>query len=253
MPDTFAITIISIVAVTIIGMFVQRRKRDRCLQDFSGSLVTLEMKNGDLVRGNLVVENTGLEIVYDSDFWDEAGLARASYILYKPEFVNIQAVIRFCSDLDEKAAKARERELEEMSHTESFQRLGRKLRNFINTIRDSLMEISNIFMGRVKATPAGAILSSQDKYIAQARAHLTTQGTAFEPMLERHMGKRVLVEVTRGEKVDRISGLLKEYTAEFIEIMDADYKVKEGEQTRKVDLIIPRSLGTVRNLLKGDG
>lgn len=52
MPDTFTITIVSIIVVVLIGMFVQRRTKDRCLRNFSDNFVTLEMKDGNLIKGN---------------------------------------------------------------------------------------------------------------------------------------------------------------------------------------------------------
>lgn len=105
-------------------------------------------------------------------------------------------------------------------------------------------------MGMAKTSPAGTVLTSQEKYVTEARTQLMGQMAAFEPLLEKHMGQRVVVEISRGDKVLKISGLLREYTSEFIEIMDADYQIKESEPMQKSDLIIPRSVGVVRSLLK---
>jgi hypothetical protein len=41
---------------------------------------------------------------------------------------------------------------------------------------------------------------------------------------------------------------LKDYTAEFVEIMDVNYKAKEDEQPRIVDLVAFRKYGIVRHL-----
>lgn len=253
MSDTFAITIVSIIAVSIIGMFFQRRAKDKCLCVFSDNLVTIEMKNNSVLRGKLSVESTGLEIVYDSPIKNSAGYEQASYILYKPEFVNIQTIIRYSDDLDEKLMELRKKEIEEICRSGSFHKTGRKIRSFVNTIRDSMMEIFNLFMGRMRATPVGGILTSQEKYITQARTQFAGQQTAFEPLLEKHMGQEVIVEVSKGEAIYKLTGLLREYTSEFVEIMDVDYKIKEGEPARNADLVIPRSLATIRHLSKKEG
>jgi hypothetical protein len=42
--------------------------------------------------------------------------------------------------------------------------------------------------------------------------------------------------------------VLKEYTAEFIEIMDVNYKIKEDQPARTADLVVPRKRGVVRHL-----
>lgn len=73
-------------------------------------------------------------------------------------------------------------------------------------------------------------------------------GTAYEPLLEPHIGKKVVLELIEGDKVIEYSCILKEYTAEFIEVMDANYRIKEGEPVQKADLIVPRKYGIIRHL-----
>lgn len=100
-----------------------------------------------------------------------------------------------------------------------------------------------------KATPAGAVLSSQDKYVSQMKQELMgSVGTSFEPLLERYIGHKVVLELIKGDKVFEYCGVLKDYTAEFVEIMDVDYKVKEGEAARRADLVVLRKYGIVRHL-----
>jgi len=100
-----------------------------------------------------------------------------------------------------------------------------------------------------KATPAGAVLSSQDKYVSRMQQELIgTAGTSYEPLLERYIGHKVVIDMIKGDKVFEYCGVLKEYTAEFIEIMDVNYKTKEDQPARKADLIVPRKLGVVRHL-----
>jgi len=43
-------------------------------------------------------------------------------------------------------------------------------------------------------------------------------------------------------------GVLKEYTAAFVEVMDVDYKAEEGQPGRKADLVVLRKYGVVRHL-----
>jgi len=52
----------------------------------------------------------------------------------------------------------------------------------------------------------------------------------------------------KGDKIFEYCGVLKEYTAEFIEIMDVNYKIKEDQSARTADLVVPRKLGVVRHL-----
>lgn len=112
------------------------------------------------------------------------------------------------------------------------------------------MEVVNMFISQAKrTTPAGAILTSQDKHISQIQKELMSSvGTSFEPLLERYIGHRVVLELIKSDKIFKYPGVLKDYTAEFIEIMGIDYIVKEGQPARKADLVVSRKYGVIRHL-----
>jgi hypothetical protein len=252
MPGDYAtaITILFIIFAAGLGAFIRKRSRDKCLRDFEWNMVTLEDVSGKTVWGKLRVENTGLEFVYKDKQKDADGHEEASYILYKYEFPNIQAVVRFLDELDEKHKKERQEELQKTYHPEWPRRLKRKTLNVFRTVRDSVVEIINLLISQAKkATPAGKVLSTQDKYVTQMKQELVgSVGTSFEPLLERYIGHKVVLEMIKGDKVLEYCGVLKDYTAEFIEIMDVHYAIKQGEPTRKADLVVPRKLGLVRHL-----
>ena len=112
------------------------------------------------------------------------------------------------------------------------------------------MEVVNMLVSHAKkATPAAAVLTSQDKYVSQMKTELMQSvGTSFEPLLEKYIGHKVILELIKGDKIIEYCGVLKDYTAEFIEIMDVDYQAKPDEPARKADLIAPRKYGVVRHL-----
>jgi len=245
-----AITILFIIFAAGVAAFVRKRSRDKCLRDFEKNMVTMEDKNGKTIWGSLRVENTGLEFVYSQKHKDEDGHEEASYILYKYEYPDIQAVIRFHDDLSDKNKKAREEELERTYHPEWGSRLKRKTLNVFRTVRDSIVEIINLLISQAKkATPAGKVLGSQDKYVTQMKQELVgSVGASFEPLLERYIGRKVVLEMIKGDKVLEYCGVLKDYTAEFVEIMGVNYAVKKGEPPRIADLVVPRKLGLIRHL-----
>jgi hypothetical protein len=245
-----AITIIFIILAAGLGAFIRKRSRDKCLRDFEQNMVTLEDVSGKTVWGRLRVENTGLEFIYSEKQKDSDGHEEASYLLYKYEYPNIQALICFHDELSEKNKKARQEELEKTYHPKWHRRLKRRLLNVFRTVRDSIVEIVNLMISQAKkATPAGRVLSTQDKYVNQMKQELVgSVGTSFEPLLERYIGRKVVLEMIKGDKVLEYCGVLKDYTAEFIEIMDVNYTIKKDEPTRRADLIVPRKLGQVRHL-----
>ena len=250
MPDTFAITIVSIIIFTVFAAFIKGRSKDKCLRDFSQNLITLEEKSGEVTCGNLHVENTGLELVYPAKHRGKSGHDESSYILYKSEYPSIEALIRYHDELSEENKKKRRKDLERTYHPNALRRLNRKIQNFFKTVRDSVMDMVNLLISQAKkASGVGAVMTSQDKYVSQMKQQLAgSLGTAFEPLLERYIGKTVVLELKKGDKIFEYPGVLKEYTAEFIEIMDIDYKAKEDQLARKADLVVPRHSGTIRHL-----
>jgi hypothetical protein len=245
-----AITIVFIIMAAGLGAFIRKRSRDKCLRDFENNMVTLENTAGKIIWGKLRVENTGLEFVYPQKQKDKDGHEEASYILYKYEYPNIGAVIRFHDDLSEHNKKARDKELKRTYHPGPWRREKRRIMNVFRTVRDSVVEIVNLLISQAKkATPAGKVLTSQDKYVSQMKQELMgSVGASFEPLLERYIGHKVVLETIKGDKIFEYCGVLKEYTAEFVEIMNVNYKVKEDQPARIADLVVPRKLGLVRHL-----
>jgi hypothetical protein len=249
-PDTFAITVVSIVIFTVFAAFIKGRSRDKCLLDFAQNLVGLEEKSGRLIYGKLRVENTGLELSYPEKHRNRAGDEEASYILYKSEYPNIQTLIRYHDELSEENKRKRQRQLQKVYHPGALNRTGRRIQNFFKTVRDSVMDVVNLLIGQAKRKAAvGTVLTSQDKYVSRMKQELAgSLGTAFEPLLERHIGKKVVLELKKGDKIVQYAGVLKDYTSEFIEIMDVDYRTEANQTLKKADLVIPRQVGIVRHL-----
>ena len=134
-----AITIIFIILAAGVGAFIRKRSRDKCLRDFGQNMVTLEDTTGKTIWGKLRVENTGLEFIYPEKHKDNDGHEEASYILYKYEYPNIGAVIRFHDDLSERNKKVREKELKKTYHPGFWRRLKRKILNVFRTVRDLIV------------------------------------------------------------------------------------------------------------------
>ncbi len=216
----------------------------------SDDQVTLEQTDGKNIWGRLRVEITGIELVYTSSHKDQGGHVETSYILYKHEFPNMQAIVRFVDELDEKGKKKRGKELRTAHDPSAFRRLRRRTANLFNTLRDSVMDGVNLVVGRAKKSAGmGAALTKEDKYVSQLKTELfTSTGTAFEPLLEHHIGKRVVIEMVRNDEVIEYAGFLKDYTADYLSIMDVGYSGANAEPPRKADLVIPRLVSVVRHL-----
>lgn len=243
------LTILFIFLTTIVAAFIRGRKRDKCLKAFRGFMITLENTDGKRIWGRLRVESTGIELLYPQQYADKDGHIETSYVLYKYEFGSVQAFIRFHDQLTDENRKKRDRQLACTYHPALWRRWRRKLMNIFRTIRDSVMEVSNVLLSQAKkVTPAGAVLTTQDKYVTQMKNELIgSVETSYEPLLERYIGHRVVAEFLRGETLVEIPGVLKDYTADFIELLDVSWWGQAGGEKAKADIIVPRKRAAIRH------
>src|SRR5210317_1476000 len=89
------ITILFIILSAVVAAFIRGRKRDKCLKSFRMFMVTLEDTTGKTIWGTLRVEATGMELLYLQPHKDADGHIESSYLLYKYEYGNISAIIRY--------------------------------------------------------------------------------------------------------------------------------------------------------------
>ncbi|MDH4202125.1 MAG: hypothetical protein OEV87_04465 [Phycisphaerae bacterium] len=244
------ITILFIFLSTVIAAFIRGRKKDKCLKAFDGFAVTLEDANSKYIWGTLRVEATGMELVYPQAHKDANGHIESSYMLYKYEYGNISAMIRYHDMLSDEQYQRREKELRRTYHPHWLRRLWRKTVNVFKTIRDSIMEVSNVLLSQAqKTTGAGALLSAQDKYVSQMKNEVIgSVDTSYEPLLERYIGHQVVAELLHGDQPVEMVGILKDYTADFLALLDVAYWFNGTEDKKKADVLLPRKRAIIRHL-----
>ncbi len=251
MLDSLTITILLIILTAILGAFTNRVKRDKCLYDFNNDPVTLEKITGQVTaKGILKVESSGLEFIYPKEVKNsQTGFIHASYLFYKYEYPQIRALIRFQEDLTEEGKKKRERELKRVYQPSVIRRARRRVLNFFKTISDSLKEVGNALVIHFqKGASKTSIFKTQDKYLKQINNNIVESvGVAYDKLLERYIGYEVVFDMIKGDTTVEYSGVLKDYTSNFIEILDVEYAV-EGKEKKLVDIIIPQQLGIIRHL-----
>lgn len=220
LQNVFFLSILFIFASALVAAFLSSRNRDKCLADLHGFQVTVEHKDGDLVWGRLRVYSSGIELEYPSPHLDREGHLETSYILYSNEFQNIQAIYRYPTELTDELRLRRERDLERTHQPSPFRRLGRRLRNLVNIFRDALMQSVGLVIGQVKrAAPGSMVLKTQEARIAAVGKTIVGHaGNAFDPILEKYIGEKVVLEITGGGTTREFPGILKEYTAHFLEV-----------------------------------
>jgi len=247
--DPATITISFIILSALIAVVVRKIKKDKCLKDFRDDMVTLELLNGQQYRGELKLKSSGLKFNYPDLIEDESQLKFLSFLLYKNEYPDIQAVVRYHKDLTEEGRELREKDFKKTFQPSRWRKLRRSTLNFLKIIKDSVIEIVNMMTSHLsKTTPVGAAISSNDSQVNKMKNEVySLVETSYEPLLEDYIGERVILELKRGNDWVKYNGVLKDYTAEFIELIDVDYAPETGGRI-DADLIVLRKYGIVRNL-----
>ena len=162
--------------------------------------------------------------------------------------VGLFALFRFHDELTEKGRERRLLALKRAYHPSLPRRLKRRIRNVFNTFKDAISDSMGMVMTRAKTVnPALAAVSQQDKYLSRVQGDVMgSVGSSYDPILERHIGKMVVLEIgtTAGETQEHV-GVFKEYSPEYLEVMDVKYK--DGEQERVCDMVVPRATSFIRH------
>jgi len=240
------LTILFIVISTIIGTYVNSRRKDRCLVSFCDFMVTLLQKNDKRVWGYLSVETSGLELLYEKEFRNE-GHVETSYILFKEEYDDIFLILRFHDELSEENKRRRIQEVKKAYHPWPLRLFARKVRNIANTCKDSLFELFGLAMTRAKtANPALSAVSSQRSVTRLEKGISSYLGRAYDAVLEKYIGKQVVVEIeTPSDELQEQIGIFKDYSRQFLQVMDVSYS--DDGKIRLCDIIVPRTHATIRH------
>lgn len=249
MPDALTVTIIFIALSAFVSALIRGRKKDKCLKCLADGPAVVEFVEGPAERGRLRVETTGLEVIYDQPRKDALGHLEMTGIIYKAEFPKITAVVRPIEKLTDKELRSRQKQLRKTYHPGILSRLRRKTANIFRTVRDSVAEVITLLISQAKRIgPASTLLTAQDKYISKMQTEVVSSvGTSYEPLLERYIGSLVVAQVNWKNEINELSGVLRDYSPDFLILMDVNYGLDKNEKQAKVDIVLPRTIATVRH------
>ena len=97
------------------------------------------------------------------------------------------------------------------------------------------------------ANPSLGTLASQQKHAKRVEKDVVGHlGRSYDPILEKHFGKRVVLEITTvGGEVQEYVGIFKDYSRGFLQVMDVSYS--DGDQIRVCDIVVPRAHASIRH------
>jgi hypothetical protein len=247
LAEIFDITLLAtaglIIICTMIAAYLRSSQRDPCLKAFEHYHITLEQMDGKVVWGEMELESTGFELLYRNSVQDTNHI-ESSYVIYGSEFGNIQAIYRYVDDLSEEDLAQRSRDLKRYFHPGPLVRLARSAQHFFTLASDSLTEVLGMVMGRLRK-PAGRYIGevTDVQFKRFSTAVVGSVGTTFDPLLERFVGNKVVVELLEGDTFHEHVAVFKNYSPDFIELLDVQYpQPREVHLNRTVDNTIGKSI-----------
>ncbi len=245
--DPLYFTIILVISAVFVGVLSKARNKDRCLKHIKNYPVIIEnIKQKIIAKGKLKVKSTGLEICLPEVSEPAQNIKQATYLLYKYEFEQIQAIIVPVVEINN--SKNRVKKFNLLRHPGVYRKIIRKIRNIFNSLKDSFIEVMNIGISYLTAKKFVA-LQAHDKYVRNLNTELLESvGMSHDPLLENYLGKCVVVEFLKGTQKIYLKGILYDYTKKFIEILDVDYQLPASDERVKSDMILPQKYTIIRGL-----
>lgn len=243
LDDLFWMTVLGVFALTIIGALVRTRQRDKCLKLLNDHHVTYLPVDGEPMWGDLYVASNGLELCFDAPHVNRRGLTKTSTLVFKDELAQCLALCRTVHGLTDEERRGRDKQIRRSFRPGPLRRLWRGVRNLTNTLRDAINNTLSMFIGRMTKTGAvgGAVDSQRGRLSEVGSTFIAMAGNAYEPLLERHIGKPVILELlipgTDPPACAEIPGYLVDYSNEFLAMFSMSNEPLEKMSLTVVDTI----------------
>lgn len=243
LDDLFWLTVLVIFLATIIGALVRRLRKDKCVKLLDDHHVTYLAADGSALWGDLSVSSQGLELRYDAPFTTSRGLLKSGYLVYPDEWGSCVALCRSIHGLTEAEREERLRQVRRTFHPGPVRRLLRAFRNLVNTIRDAITKTLGLFVGAMAARGGmGQAMGSRRGEVDELGQTLVgVVANAYEPLLERHIGRPVVLSVQGPpgvpEKVSEFPGFLVDYTERFVALFNVEHESLERIELEVVESV----------------
>tara|TARA_B110000914_G_C15459938_1_gene445330 strand:- start:481 stop:1206 length:726 start_codon:yes stop_codon:yes gene_type:complete len=239
--DSFSITIIIVSLSGFIGAFIKGKKKDRCLKELNLNnihIIKIDEAENDIL-GMLNIESNCMEIKLTDNSKNK------NLIIYKNEYPTINKIIRYTDVQNEKEKEKRQVELNKITNPSLLRKMKRKIIIFFNITKDAIFEVSETMLTKTKLSTL-----NQTEFVESIKNNTTNTSTksSYQPIWERYIGQKVVLEqVINDIKID-YSGVLKEYSSNYILLYDVSLKNKT--QIQKSDILFSRKNSVIRNLSK---
>lgn len=225
LDNAFTLTLLFIFLAAVVVTLIRRYRRDRCLDLLDDFHVTFADARGQAMWGDLVVVPKGLEVRFDAPRLTPTGLLKTSALVYEDALLAGVGLCRSVDALTPDERALRSAQLRRSIHPGPVRQVLRALANFVSALRDALARAFTLAVDTVSSSiQLPSLLEERDEAFERLGASLERAvARAYEPLLERHIGKPVVVRLTSAaapEHPVELPGYLVEYSDTYLALFN---------------------------------
>jgi len=218
LDNILILSIILVFLTATVGTVARHRRKDRVLKDLENFHVTAKRHSKADVWGEVEVYSNGLEFSFSEPHRNRRGNLASSCLIYKGEYPEIVGLFRFHDELDDKNKNRRLQQVEAVINKHWHVVLARKISNFLNTFRDAINESMGMLLKHSNRTSVSVGTGDQLQQLSSTATGLLSE--AYDPILEQHIGDRVILEQIIDKTKTEYTGVLSDYSDSWISLYD---------------------------------
>ena len=231
----FWLPLLFLFASALLGTILKRRAKDHCLKKFEGHYIILPSLSGEMIQGFLSVYAQGIQLLYPQKIKKDIGMID-SFVLHPAEIEKIPYIIRPAPDPETRAGFKWSQEMHRILQPNFLQKSQRLILTFYNMLKDAFGQAAKAIIGALSKDTSISKVKDSNKRIEEVRSGLTELvPNAWEPILEKYRGRRVVIERKGADGMVYESGVLEDYSSKYLLLREVH--LKESALLEKIELI----------------
>ena len=231
----FWLPLLFLFASALLGTILKRRAKDHCLKKFEGHYTILPSLSGEMNQGILSVYAQGIQLLYPQKIKKDIGMID-SFVLHPAEIEKIPYLIRPAPDPETRAGFKWSQEMHRILQPNFLQKSQRLILTFYNMLKDAFGQAAKAIIGALSKDTSISKVKDSNKRIEEVRSGLTELvPNAWEPILEKYRGRRVVIERKGADGMVYESGVLEDYSSKYLLLREVH--LKERALLEKIELI----------------
>jgi len=222
----------AVFALALLGKTLRTFGKDPCLKFLDEFHVSLIDSKGKVHWGEMGLTSQGMQLHFDATGIDERGLSKCGVIVFPRELSEMVALCRSTHGITDAERELRDEQVRLVLEPTLWTRMKRALKNAFGMVRDAIIDSISLVFGQMGTSPhrTVAALAGGQRQVAEVGGAILDLGArAFEPLLERLVGKPVIARVGMpGDRNAYFPGYLAEYNEKYLVVVNPSHDPEES-------------------------